>query len=235
MLSKNGSPKAETQRDNGKPKKDPTHIDTLAELLNNNREWATSMRVANPGLLEKLAKAQTPEILWIDAVDVLKVKHCGGCHSAMSNKQYGLIDNWLRNIKDIYTSNREKLQVLPQSEQTNVLIELNVAKSVLNICHTTIVQNAWDRGQELSVHGWVYQLEDGLIQDLSLCVNKKDEIDEIYAYVTNEVVKTSKRDRSSSRRINNKPNDVLPGGLTQKQKEQPGVVGRTTVLTNTDM
>ncbi|KAI9330991.1 carbonic anhydrase [Obelidium mucronatum] len=207
---------------------DPTHVDTLAELLNNNREWATSMRAANPGLLERLAKQQTPEILWIGcsdsrvpaefvcglgpgdlfvhrnianvvthtdlsclsviqyAVDVLKVKHiivcghyqCGGCLTAMSNKQYGLIDNWLRNIKDIYNTNKDKLAGLTPAEQATALIELNVAKSVLNICHTTIVQNAWDRGQELSVHGWCYQLEDGIIQDLKLCVNKKNEIDD---------------------------------------------------------
>ncbi|KAJ3077150.1 hypothetical protein HDU98_007535 [Podochytrium sp. JEL0797] len=220
---------------------DPTHIDTLAELLNNNREWASSMRAANPGLLERLAKQQTPEILWIVpaefvcglgpgdlfvhrnianvvthtdlsclsviqyAVDVLKVKHiiicghyqCGGCSSAMSQKQYGLIDNWLRNIKDIYNGNKDRLQGLTLEEQGNALVELNVAKSVLNVCHTTIVQNAWDRGQELSVHGWVYQLEDGLIQDLKLCVNKKNEVDEIYSYVTADLTKTAKQRTAS--------------------------------------
>ncbi|KAJ3392744.1 Hsp90 cochaperone [Entophlyctis sp. JEL0112] len=105
----------------------------------------------------------------------------------------------LRNIKDIYTTNREKLSCLPQAEQGNVLVELNVAKSVLNICHTTIVQNAWDRGQDLSVHGWVYNLEDGLIQDLSLCVNRKNEVDDIYAYVTAEAVKPAKRELSKTR------------------------------------
>ncbi|KAJ3099217.1 hypothetical protein HK100_004936 [Physocladia obscura] len=234
---------------------DPTHVDTLAELLNNNREWATAIQATQPGLLEKLAKAQNPEILWIGcsdsrvpaeficglgpgdlfvhrnianvvthtdvsclsvlqyAVDVLKVKHvivcghyqCGGCLAAMSNKQYGLIDNWLRNIKDIYMSNKATLKDLSPIEQGQALIELNVAKSVLNICHTTIVQNAWDRGQELSVHGWVYQLEDGLIQDLKLCVDKKDEVDDIYSYVTNETIKAPAGSARRKRKKSNMP------------------------------
>ncbi|KAJ3094236.1 hypothetical protein HDU96_001771, partial [Phlyctochytrium bullatum] len=128
------------------------------------------------------------------AVDVLKVKHvivcghykCGGCMAAMSSKQYGLIDNWLRQIKDVYAQNRHVLdQIENDKERTDMLIELNVAKSVHNICGTTVVQNAWARGQYLSIHGWCYRLDDGLIRDLELCINNQDEVESIYAYATN--------------------------------------------------
>ncbi|KAJ3205904.1 hypothetical protein HDU82_004880 [Entophlyctis luteolus] len=191
---------------------DPTHEDTLAELLNNNREWARTMQSSSPGLLARLAQQQTPEILWIGCSDsrVPAEFVCGlgpgelfvhrNIANVVTHTDLSCLSVLqLRNIKDIYTTNREKLSCLPQAEQGNVLVELNVAKSVLNICHTTIVQNAWDRGQDLSVHGWVYNLEDGLIQDLSLCVNRKNEVDDIYAYVTAEAVKPAKRELSKTR------------------------------------
>ncbi|KAJ3247848.1 hypothetical protein HDU78_002929 [Chytriomyces hyalinus] len=135
------------------------------------------------------------------AVDILKVKHivvcghykCGGCMSAMSNKQFGLIDNWLRNIKDIYSANAERLDLLEETEKGDVLVELNVAKSVWNLCHTTIVQNAWDRGQQLSVHGWVYRLSNGRIEDLQLCITQKDEVNSVYSYVTTTGIHTASR------------------------------------------
>ncbi|KAJ3156841.1 hypothetical protein HK101_001477 [Irineochytrium annulatum] len=142
------------------------------------------------------------------AVDVLKVKHiivcghyqCGGCAAAMSKKQFGLIDNWLRNIKDVYNSNKNVLaEIEDEQERLDVLVELNVAKSVHNVCHTTVVQNAWARGQYLSVHGWSYRLSDGHIRDLELCINNNEEIDSIYSYVVNEGIKKAYRDRSSSR------------------------------------
>ncbi|KAJ3395025.1 hypothetical protein HDU84_004483 [Entophlyctis sp. JEL0112] len=140
------------------------------------------------------------------AVDILKVKHivvcghykCGGCMAAMSNKQFGLIDNWLRNIKDIFTANIQQLQSLPDPEKADVLVELNVAKSVLNLCHTTIVQNAWARKQSLSIHGWVYRLSDGILEDLELCINQKDEVDSIYTYVTHTGIHNAKRRDTSS-------------------------------------
>ncbi|HNI37233.1 MAG TPA: carbonate dehydratase, partial [Pseudomonadales bacterium] len=101
------------------------------------------------------------------AVEVLKVKHvmvvghygCGGVRAAMSNQKFGLIDNWLRNIKDIYRQHHEKLETIADEEQrVNLLCELNVVEQVNNVCSTTIVQDAWDRGQELAVHGWIYSL-----------------------------------------------------------------------------
>ncbi|KAI8621810.1 carbonic anhydrase, partial [Chytriomyces sp. MP71] len=123
------------------------------------------------------------------AVEVLKVvKHivvcghygCGGVAAALSHKQYGIIDNWLRSIKDVYASNKKRLVDLLPAQQLDALVELNTAQSVWHVAESSIVQNAWARGQKLTIHGWVYQLEDGLLHDLKLSVNAKDEIDEIY-------------------------------------------------------
>ena len=119
------------------------------------------------------------------AVDVLKVKHiivcghygCGGIKAAMENKENGLIDNWLLNIKDIYRYHQQKIDSLPdKAEKLNLLCELNVVEQVANVCHTTIVQNAWKNGHELAVHGWIYSIEDGILRDLDVCVTKLDEL-----------------------------------------------------------
>ncbi len=122
------------------------------------------------------------------AVDVLKIKHiivcghygCGGVKAALSNNKHGLIDNWLREIKDIYRHHENRFRPLDEEARVDLLCELNVAEQVRNVCHTTIVQDAWDRGQELAVHGWIYSIRDGLIHDLQLTVNGKDQIDPIY-------------------------------------------------------
>ena len=122
------------------------------------------------------------------AVDVLKIKHiivcghygCGGVKAALSNNKHGLIDNWLREIKDIYRHHETRFRPLDEEARVDLLCELNVAEQVRNVCHTTIVQDAWDRGQELAVHGWIYSIRDGLIHDLQLTVNGKDQIDPIY-------------------------------------------------------
>lgn len=123
------------------------------------------------------------------AVDVLKVKHvmvvghygCGGVRAAYENADNGLIDNWLRNIKDVQQRHRRRIAALESDEErVNLLCELNVVSQVSNVCHTTIVQNAWARGQGLSVHGWVYSLKDGLIQDLQCTVSGPEQISEVY-------------------------------------------------------
>jgi carbonic anhydrase len=119
------------------------------------------------------------------AVDVLKVKHiivcghygCGGVKSAMENKEHGLIDNWLQNIKDVYRYHQDKIDSLQdENEKINLLCELNVVEQVANICHTTIVQNAWNSGQGLTVHGWIYSIEDGILKDLDVNIANPDEI-----------------------------------------------------------
>jgi carbonic anhydrase len=123
------------------------------------------------------------------AVEVLKVKHiivcghygCGGVKAAMEKKDHGLTDNWLRNIKDIYYQYETKINRLPNDEErSNKLCELNVRAQVANVCHTTIVQNAWGRGQKLAVHGWIYDIHDGLLRDLDVSFSGLDQIPEAY-------------------------------------------------------
>ncbi len=119
------------------------------------------------------------------AVDLLKVRHiiicghygCGGIKAALENKEHGLIDNWLLNIKDIYRYHQQQIDALTdETGKLNLLCELNVIEQVANVCHTTIVQNAWKNGQELAVHGWIYSIEDGILRDLNVCVTNVNEL-----------------------------------------------------------
>ena len=111
------------------------------------------------------------------AVEVLKVKHiivcghygCGGIEASMDNREHGLIDNWLRHIRDVSRFNAEKLKGLTDKEKFDSLCELNVIEQVTNVCNTTIVKDAWKRGAELSVHGWIYSIENGILKDLDTC------------------------------------------------------------------
>jgi carbonic anhydrase len=123
------------------------------------------------------------------AVDILKVKHiiicghygCGGVIAAMDNTQHGLIDNWLRHIKDIYQKHQPEVEAIDDSTQRQArLCEINVLEQVANVCYTTIVQNAWQRGQKLAVHGWVYGLRDGLVNDLGIIIDKQEQLPETY-------------------------------------------------------
>ena len=111
------------------------------------------------------------------AVDVLRVEHiivcghhgCGGVMAAMENSQLGLIDNWLRHVQDVVRDHEaELMRIDDPAQRLNRLCELNVVEQVLNVARTTIVQTAWQRGQELVVHGWIYGLEDGLLRDLGV-------------------------------------------------------------------
>ena len=123
------------------------------------------------------------------AVDVLKVKHvmvvghygCGGVAAAYENADNGLIDNWLRNIKDVQHHHQLQLDAIEdKTERLELLCELNVVSQVSNVCHTTIVQNAWRRGQPLAIHGWVYSLADGLLKDLDCTVDRAEQIADAY-------------------------------------------------------
>jgi len=108
------------------------------------------------------------------AVEVLKVKHiivcghygCGGIKAALENHEHGLIDNWLRHIKDVIRLNKSEFDGLTHEKKLNLLCELNVKEQVNNICNTTIVKNAWKEGKKLSVHGWIYSIENGILKDL---------------------------------------------------------------------
>ncbi len=123
------------------------------------------------------------------AVEALRVKHiivcghdgCGGVRAALTNLKLGLIDNWLRHVQDVAQKHAELLAGIDEeSRRVQRLCELNVIEQVANVCQTTIVERAWAGGQELSIHGWVYGLEDGLLRDLNIRVSSQDEVDEKY-------------------------------------------------------
>lgn len=123
------------------------------------------------------------------AVNALKVKHiivcghygCGGVKAAMQNESIGLIDNWLRHIKDVYRLHKDELNVInDEKERFNRFVEVNVKEQVFDLAKTSIVQNAWHNNQELYLHGWVYGLESGLIKDLEVNVSNDNELDKVY-------------------------------------------------------
>ena len=119
------------------------------------------------------------------AVEVLGVEHiivcghygCSGVAAALTNQRVGLADNWLRHVQDVHSKHDAKVAELPElPRRVDRLCELNVIEQVANVCQTTVVQDAWDRGQELSVHGWVYGLEDGLVRDLGTTASNVGEV-----------------------------------------------------------
>lgn len=106
---------------------------------------------------------------------------CAGVNAAMNDQQLGLVDNWLRHIRDVYASAKKELEKIEDKLlRSERLVELNVIRQVLNICHTTIVQNAWAKNQKLFVHGWVYDLHTGLLKDLNCCISSFEQIQETY-------------------------------------------------------
>ncbi|MEQ9398520.1 MAG: carbonate dehydratase [Longimicrobiales bacterium] len=189
----------------------------LRDVLANNRAWAARMAEEQPGFFEELAKAQTPEYLWIGcadsrvpanqimglppgqvfvhrnvanvvvhtdlnfltvlqyAVDVLRVPRvivcghygCGGVQAAWNRTPVGLADNWLRHIEDVAAAHEGELAALPDdAARVRRLCELNVRQQAINVCRTSVIQDAWGRGQAISVHGLIYALDDGLLTDL---------------------------------------------------------------------
>jgi carbonic anhydrase len=119
------------------------------------------------------------------AVDVLRVRHvivcghysCGGVLAALRDDRLGLIDNWLRHVQDVRSKHHVQLSRLPgEKERHDRLCELNVIEQVVNVCRTTVVQEAWARPQELAVHGWIYSLRDGRLRDLAMCVTSELEL-----------------------------------------------------------
>lgn len=206
-------------------------MDDIAQLFENNRRWAASIRRADREFFGRLAEGQAPRYLWIGcadsrvpgeslvdlppgelfvhrnianlvihtdmscmsviqyAVDVLQVPHiilcghyrCGGIHAALERQSFGLIDTWLLAIKDLYQRHRKELETIEEPEaRLDRLCELNVQQQVANICATTIVQDAWRRRQSLAVHGWIYNLQDGLLRDMNLCITGPEAIEPAY-------------------------------------------------------
>jgi carbonic anhydrase len=205
-------------------------VDSLPELLENNRRWAKKMEAARPGFFSSLLQQQVPRYLWIGCADsrvpanelvdlkpgemfvhrnvanvvvhsdlnclsviqfateVLKVLHiivvghsqCGGVRAALEDQRIGLADNWIRHVQDVRNRHAGWLETLPAASRVDALCELNVVEQALNVCQTTIVQDAWQRGQEIVVHGWVYGLHDGLLQDLAITVSRLDDAGAAY-------------------------------------------------------
>lgn len=124
------------------------------------------------------------------AVDVLKVRHiivcghygCSGVGVALRRERIGLSDNWLRHIQDVHEKHAERFATIPdEATAYERLCELNVVEQVANVCATTIAQDAWDRGQDLTVHGWIYGLSDGLLRDLNITVDDGRDVTSSYA------------------------------------------------------
>ncbi|MDZ4261490.1 MAG: carbonate dehydratase [Pseudomonadota bacterium] len=127
------------------------------------------------------------------AIDVLKVEHiivcghygCGGVRAALEDKPLGLVDNWLRHIRDVYQKHETHLfTIKDMNRRWDKLCELNVIEQVNNVCHSNIVQEAWERGQSLGVHSLIYSIKDGLLRDLGMEVNSKADISRIYHIAT---------------------------------------------------
>ena len=116
------------------------------------------------------------------AVDILKVKHiiicghygCGGIKAALEDQQHGLIDNWLRHVKDVIRFNTDSFDGLNHDEKLDLLCELNVKEQVTNISKTTIVQEAWSKGRDLTIHGWIYDIHNGILKDLCYGTSSND-------------------------------------------------------------
>jgi carbonic anhydrase len=122
------------------------------------------------------------------ATDVLKVKHiivvghsrCGGVLAALEDRRIGIADNWIRHVRDVRNRHQAWLDTVDAARRADALCELNVVEQALNACQTTVVQDAWHRGQEVVVHGWVYGLHNGLLQDLAMTVAGADDVTPAY-------------------------------------------------------
>jgi carbonic anhydrase len=130
------------------------------------------------------------------AVDVLQVRHiivtghygCGGVAAALNRSKLGLIDNWLRHVQDVMQKHEDQLATIGDDvRRLNRLCELNVIEQVVHVCQTTIVQQAWERGQELTVHGWVYGLDNGLLHDLGMSITDQDQLAARYQQAIGDV------------------------------------------------
>jgi len=204
--------------------------ENLSHLFDFNRAWSRQMREIDPTYFERLARLQTPELLWIGcsdsrvpaneivgllpgevfvhrnvanvvvhtdlnclsviqyAVDVLKVKHimvvghygCGGVGAALRRDRVGIVDLWLRHVQDVHKKHLAAVNRLPEAQRHDRLCELNVMEQVVNVCHNPVVQDAWQRGQRLTIHGWIYGLKDGLMHDFGITVHRPEDLQSRY-------------------------------------------------------
>jgi len=130
------------------------------------------------------------------SVDVLKVEHvmvvghygCGGVQAALENRRVGLADNWIRHIVDVRDRHRHLLDNMPEDKRFEALVELNVIEQVVNVCMSTVMTDAWAKGQKITVHGWAYGVNDGLLHDLNMTVDSHDSIEPVYRAAIEGVV-----------------------------------------------
>lgn len=205
-------------------------MNTLADLLNNNKNWAKNMVEQDPQFFSSMAKQQTPEYLWIGcsdsrihanqvvsmapgrifvhrnianlvqtsdincqaviqyAVDVLRVKHvivcghygCGGVQAALDNGTEGPIDEWISNIKMTTEKHSEIISKIPKQKLADAVCELNVIEQVLTLSNNRSIRQAWEKDIDLDIHGWVYGLNNGILEDLNVSCTKSDTPSLIY-------------------------------------------------------
>ncbi|EOW6627353.1 carbonate dehydratase [Cronobacter sakazakii] len=132
------------------------------------------------------------------AVDVLEVEHiiicghygCGGVQAAVENPELGLINNWLLHIRDIWLKHNALLSELPQEKRLDTLCELNVMEQVYNLGHSTIMQSAWKRGKNVTLHGWAYGIHDGLLRDLDVTATDRETLEQGYRKGVSNIQKT---------------------------------------------
>jgi len=130
------------------------------------------------------------------AVDMLKVEHimvvghygCGGVLAALNNTRVGLADNWIRHIQDVRDRHRPLLDAMPEANRGDALVDLNVIEQVVNVCVSTVMMDAWARGQKVAIHGWAFGVHDGLLQDLNINVAGTQEIEPLYRQAIEAVV-----------------------------------------------
>jgi carbonic anhydrase len=124
------------------------------------------------------------------AVDALKVQHiivvghsnCGGVRAALLDERVGLVDNWLRHVQDVRNKHQAWIEGVSEARRIDALCELNVLEQAVNVCQTTVVRDAWARGQAVAVHGWVYGLHNGLLEDLRISAARPDDVGRAYAH-----------------------------------------------------
>ena len=141
------------------------------------------------------------------AVDMLKVQHiivvghsgCGGVAAALKDLRVGLADNWIRHVQDVRNRHQAWLDGLPESSRLQALVELNVLEQALNVCQTTVVQDAWSRGQAVVVHGWVYGLHNGLLEDLTMTVTSIETVPTAYEAALEALKRRHETTTSASR------------------------------------
>ena len=120
-------------------------------------------------------------VLRVDDIIVCGHYNCGGVNAALNNQRAGLVDNWLRHVQDVRDAHQDFLNRLPEARRLDAMVELNVLEQARNVCRTTVVQDAWQRGQSVTVHGWVYGLHNGLLEDLSITAAGADDVGPAYA------------------------------------------------------